>query len=276
MLWLQTWGNPVFDQIFKIITALGANSIYIIYIGWIYWCVDRKNGEKWAYLIISSAMLNGIIKLIFMAPRPFQVGKGIFAVDPSTATGYSFPSGHSQASATFGGFLAFENRSKRIKLIGILFFVLIGFSRLYLRVHWPVDVLVGWTLGLCFATIYHFLYDKNPLFFKSLALGLFALSALFFRDSDQIKLMGLFFSMSIGMWVNNAYLNLPIHRFKEGGKRKLLFGLLVVAGMMGVLKLILPESLNSLRYGAIGLTVSLLYPWIFTRLFSKLSLKENL
>lgn len=270
MLWIQSWGNSGLDQLFKIITALGSDSIYILYVAWLYWCVNPKTGEKWAYLILSSALLNGIIKLIFMAPRPFQVNSGILAVDSSTATGYSFPSGHSQASSAFGGFLALENRSKWIKFIGIALFVCIGTSRLYLRVHWPVDVLAGWSFGLAFATIYHFYYDKHPRLFKLLALGLFIISALFFRDPDQIKLMGLFMSVAFGMWYSQKYLPIMVHPFGKGGKRKLFLGIVIIALTMAGLKSALPESLNMLRYGLVGITLSLIYPWVFNRLYLKL------
>jgi membrane-associated phospholipid phosphatase len=268
MLWIQSWGNPTLDTIFKTITALGSDSIYIVFIAWLYWCVDRKVGEKWVYLILSSAMLNGIVKLSFNAPRPFQVGKGIVAVDTSTATGHSFPSGHSQASATFGGFLAMEYRSKIIKVVGIGMLLAIGLSRLYLRVHWPIDILVGWTLGLCFATFYHYGYDKNPNFFKGLGVLLFFITALFFRDPDQIKLMGLFIAVSFGMWYNDKYLQLPIHTLKQGGLLKLAFGIISIALTMAGLKLILPVSLNMLRYGLVGITLSLVYPWVFTHIYA--------
>lgn len=267
MLWMQSWGNPVLDFIFKTITAIGSDSVYIIFIAWLYWCVDRKTGEKWVYLVLSSAMLNGIIKLSFLAPRPFQVGKGIIAVDASTATGYSFPSGHSQASAVFGGFLALEYTKKWIRAFGVFLFIAIGFSRLYLRVHWPIDVLAGWTLGLVIALTFHKYYDQHPKIFKYAALCLFVVTALFFRDPDQIKLMGLFIAVSIGMWLNDRFLQLPVHSFEKGGIIKLILGIFCVIVTMAGLKQIMPESLNIVRYGMVGLTLSLIYPWLFSKFY---------
>lgn len=271
LLWIQSWGNPMWDLVFKTITNLGSDSIYIVFIAWLYWCVDRRAGEKWAYLVLSSAMLNGIIKLSFLAPRPFEVGKGIIAVDTSTATGHSFPSGHSQASATFGSFLAMEYTQKWIKAIGIIMFIAIGISRLYLRVHWPLDVLVGWSLGIFMAWIFHKFYDNHPKIMKAVAFSCFTLTALFFRDPDQIKLMGLFMAITFGMWLSDRYLKLPTHDFRNGGLVKLVIGIICVIATMLGLKLILPESLNILRYASIGLVLSLIYPWLFNQAYIRLA-----
>lgn len=270
LLWVQSWSSPVWDGLFKGITALGSDGIYIVYVAALYWCIDKKAGEKWAYLILSSALLNGIVKLSFLAPRPFEAGVGIIPVDTSTATGHSFPSGHSQASAVFGGFLAMENKARRIKAAGVLIFLSIGLSRLYLRVHWPIDVLAGWTLGLSIALVYHLGYDRYPAVFKMIGFCLFIVTALWFRDEDQIKLMGLFLASMTGIWFSNHWLDLPIHGFGRGGKRKLGFGILVIILTMAGLKAVLPESLNMLRYGLVGLTLTLIYPWLFALVYEKL------
>ncbi len=267
LFWLQSIENPVLTVIFKFVTAIGSDTIYILFIAWLYWCVDSKKGEKWAYLVLGSALLNGIVKLSVKELRPFQAGVGITAIDASTATGYSFPSGHSQASSAFGNFLALEYKEKWIKVIGVSIFLIIGFSRLYLRVHWPTDVLAGWILGACIALLFHFCYEKYTLVVKAMVWVFLIASVVWFRDPDQIKLFGLFIAVVIGMGINNHIKPLPIHGFGQGGKRKYILGILVVMFTMLGLKLILPETLNVLRYFAVGFTLSYLYPWIFSKFY---------
>lgn len=274
MLWLQTIENPVLTALFKSITLLGSDAVYIIFIAWLYWCKDVKKGEKWAYLVLGSALLNGIVKLSFKATRPFLSGVGVTAVDASTATGYSFPSGHSQASSAFGSFLALEYREKWIKAIGIVMFLAIGCSRLYLRVHWPIDVLAGWTLGLTMALIFYFFYEKHEYAVKGMTWVFFLISVLWFRDPDQIKLFGLFSAVIVGMGLSARGHFVKIHPFGKGGKRKLLLGILVVLGTQVGLKMILPESLNVVRYFAIGFNLSYLYPLIFARCYSSIERRK--
>lgn len=269
LLWFQSIENSVLTTFFKIVTDLGSDAIYILFVAWLYWCVDLKKGEKWAYLILGSALLNGIVKLSVKGVRPFDAAVGITAIDTSTATGYSFPSGHSQASSAFGSFLALEYKEKWIKVLGIVTLLLIGVSRLYLRVHWPTDVLAGWALGACVALVFHFAYEKYRLGVKAMVWLFFIVSVFWFRDPDQIKLFGLFVSIVLGMAMNRYGRPLPIHTSGQGGKRKYVIGILLVMGTMGGLKALLPESLNFLRYFAVGFTLSYVYPWIFSKWYSK-------
>lgn len=269
LFWLQSIENPILTVVFKVVTALGSDTLYILFIAWLYWCVDAKKGEKWVYLVLGSALLNGIVKLSVRGLRPFQAGVGLTAIDASTATGYSFPSGHSQASSVFGNFLALEYKEKWIKVTGLSIFLIIGFSRLYLRVHWPIDVLVGWTLGACVALMFHFLYEKYTLWVKALVWGFLLVSVLWFRDPDQIKLFGLFIAVVLGMGINNHINPLPIHGFGKGGKRKYIIGIFVVMATMVGLKALLPETLNMLRYFVVGFTLSYLYPWLFSKCYRK-------
>ncbi len=269
MLWLQSIENPILTAFFKLITELGSDTIYIMFIAWLYWCVDSKKGEKWAYLVLGSALLNGIVKLSVRGVRPFQANIGVTAIDASTATGYSFPSGHSQASSVFGNFLALEYKEKWVKVIGISIFLLIGCSRLYLRVHWPIDVLAGWLLGGCVALAFHFLYERHTKLVKGSVWCLLLVSMIGFRDPDQIKLFGLFIAVVLGMGINNRFKALPIHAFGEGGKRKWISGILVVLTVMVGLKAVLPETLNIVRYFAVGFTLSYVYPWIFSKCYRK-------
>jgi undecaprenyl-diphosphatase len=98
-------------------------------------------------------LLSSLLKYGFERPRPDLVPHGSYVYTSS------FPSGHSMMSAvvylTLGAFVARVRRERRIKIyvlaLAVLLTLLVGCSRVYLGVHWPTDVLAGWTLGAAWA-----------------------------------------------------------------------------------------------------------------------------
>ena len=105
--------------------------------------------------VVSGTLVSLVLKSLFERPRPELVPR---AADILTA---SFPSGHSMLSAvvylTLGALLARSQPRKRLKayflLLGLLLTLMIGVSRVYLGVHWPTDVLAGWTAGASWAIL---------------------------------------------------------------------------------------------------------------------------
>ena len=105
--------------------------------------------------IISGSLLSTLLKGFFQRPRPDIVAH---LVDVSST---SFPSGHAMNSAvvylTLGGLLARTQHDRRIRIyiltVAILLTLIIGSSRVFLGVHWPTDVLAGWTVGATWAAL---------------------------------------------------------------------------------------------------------------------------
>lgn len=275
LLWLQALENPVISAIMQGITLIGSEKLYIVFVAWIYWCKDTKQGEKWANMILTSAIVNSSMKLMVDAPRPFEVSTQIKPLAEATATGSSFPSGHSQASANFGTFIALNFKSPLVKLLGILLFLLVGISRLYLRVHFPGDVLVGWLLGIALAGIFFAFYDKAPKAFVVLMFIIMLIGWYHGPDEDLIKLTGLAVSSTLGFWINRKFLRLDVHPFKEGGRRKLGFGVICLLGCLYGLKMLMPEYLDILRYGIVGLVMTVLYPLAFELVIESASSKQS-
>ena len=104
---------------------------------------------------VSGSLLGTLLKGLFQRPRPDIVAH---LVDVSTT---SFPSGHAMNSAiiylTLGSLLARTHEDRRIRIyiltVSILLTLIIGSSRVYLGVHWPTDVLAGWTVGAIWAVL---------------------------------------------------------------------------------------------------------------------------
>ena len=113
----------------------------------IYWCVDRVQGYWILANCVSGFMVNNTLKLAACVYRPWIRDPRIVPPPAAlkSATGYSFPSGHTQFAASFFGSVAIYNRKKYWQLIAPCIFciLLTGFSRNYLGVHTPQDVFVG-------------------------------------------------------------------------------------------------------------------------------------
>ena len=87
--------NNFLDVLFQVITQFGDKFIFILIVIVLFWAVDKRFAYKFLFAFLLSAILNTIIKVIVRRPRPYD--KGISSVGTPTS-GYSFPSGHSQAT----------------------------------------------------------------------------------------------------------------------------------------------------------------------------------
>ncbi len=158
---LQTIHNPVLDTIMCAITRLGDAGII-----WILLCIvllilpkTRKSGVVlMAALLVDLVVCNVILKPLVHRIRPFDVKTGIELL-VKRPTDYSFPSGHTAASvaSVMALYLAGE---KKIWVPALVLAVLIAFSRLYLYVHYPTDVLGGMIIGIAAGAIGYWLVKK--------------------------------------------------------------------------------------------------------------------
>jgi len=148
---IQSIHNPFFDMLFISITYLGSEFFYFVFIPYFYWNVDKRFGLKLSIMFLISVYLNTAIKELTSINRPIGY-PGIRSLALSTAGGYSFPSGHAQHSTVVWGIVASRFRSVKWYVIAGIFIVSVSFSRLYLGVHWPLDVIGGIVVG--FALVY--------------------------------------------------------------------------------------------------------------------------
>jgi len=147
---IQRIESPWLTALIKGITALGTEALYLPLILFIFWWVDEKRGLRFGILILISAWINSVAKDLLKQPRPYNFEPSLgLAVESS----YGAPSGHAQMSLSFWIPMAVwlgEVWAKKKRLIwaGAIFFILlIGFTRLYLGVHFPTDLFAGWILG---------------------------------------------------------------------------------------------------------------------------------
>lgn len=148
---LREASGGIFDEFFNALSKFAVDVLpFLPYI--VYWCVNKRLGYRFIATTWIGEVVNGVIKLTVCAYRPWIRSEQIVPAGDSkvAATGYSFPSGHTLAATMHYGNTAVWQWSKR-KWISILCCVLIlltGFSRNFLGVHTPQDVLVGMTEGV--------------------------------------------------------------------------------------------------------------------------------
>ena len=199
---VQTVKSEPLTLFMKAVSFLSDPKAYGIILPLIFLCIDEKRGMRLIMSVFFSASVNTGLKNILKVPRPY-------IKDPSVGLdkvhGYSTPSGHSQASAAFWPYFVYlffrKSPDKKSALrralnllcaIGIPF--LIGFSRVYLGVHYPSDVLLGWILGfliscglILFDSVIVTFISRLPRTFKILLLALItaALNALSSADTSM-------------------------------------------------------------------------------------------
>jgi len=151
LIWLHRQATPVLDRVMLSITTLGNPEIVIpiviVVLGWFAW---KRRWLESTFLVIACAgaiVLNQGLKLVFTRPRPALWSPLIKEVS------YSFPSGHALGSLVLYGFLAYlfarwyPRQARPIYAIAVVLISLIGLSRLYLGVHYPTDILAGYSMG---------------------------------------------------------------------------------------------------------------------------------
>ena len=156
--WLESVRTGFLTALFEGITILGEETLIILLVVALWFAVDSKLAQKVFFVTICSTGLNGAVKNIAQVPRPFD--RGITPVRLETATGFSFPSGHTQNFATTSTFFAIQFKKKWFTVLASVLIALVAFSRLYLGVHYPSDVIVGVALGVSMAFLGGYLFDS--------------------------------------------------------------------------------------------------------------------
>lgn len=298
--WLQEIRNPVCDAIFSFITMFGEETVFILVGLVFYWCISKKQGYYLLSVGLIGTVLNQFLKLIFRIPRPWVQDEGFNIVESAReqATGYSFPSGHTQTSVGIFGGIALWNKNKAVKIISVALCILVPFSRLYLGVHTPLDVGVSVFLALVL------IFGLYPLLRKAAnevkimrilfaVMTVFAVAFLVFVhcynfptdvDTENLshgtetayKMLGVILGLWLSFEIDNKYIN-----FKTDGKcwvqiLKLIVGVLPILAIKSGLKAPLYSVLGNelladgIRYFLIAIFAGFIWPMTF-KFWSKLS-----
>ncbi len=276
---IQQVQSPFSIAFFQFFTTLGNEIFYLIFFPSLLWCINFRLGIRIGILFLVSVYLNSLLKTLFQQPRPFDLLPGLKL---SHAEGFGFPSGHAQSSMLVWCGVAFHNHRKIVWYLAIILSFLVGFSRIYLGVHFPHDVVGGWILGGIIFSSYHFIIKpylettnkinigfNRKLFYISL---LPILLILFPNADDSMSVVAALTGVGWGL-VINAHL---IHFQGDYGtiwQRILRFfiGILGIIIFYFGLKGLFPKPgqliyylFYFIRYAILGLWIGAGAPWIFS------------
>ena len=292
-VWLSNFRNPVLDVFFSFITMFGEETFFIV-IGLVfYWCISKKQGYYLLSVGLIGTILNQFLKLLFRIPRPWVQDPNFTIVEAAReqATGYSFPSGHTQTSVGIFGGIAVWNKNKIIRVISVALCILVPFSRLYLGVHTPLDVGVSTVLALIFIFVLYPLIKRAKNLLKTMRI-VFALMTLFaagfliwvnlykFPANVDIsnlthgtetayKMLGVILGLWLSFELDQKYLNFETKAVWWVQILKLIVGLIPIIVVKSLLKAPLIALIGNefiaggVRYFLIAVVAGVLWPMTF-------------
>ena len=288
---LESIRNPFFNGVFRVFTLLGQEVIILAVLCFFYWCYNKKLAYRISFGFFLSAIFVQGLKITFRIPRPWVKDPMFQPVEEAVkaATGYSFPSGHTQAATALCGTLTLASKKITSK-IGFLFIILmVGLSRMYLGVHTPADVLTSFAITILTVMIVYYLsrfeLTKNRKICLMFGIGTLSLALLVYcvilytngtielayaADSCSAAAAGI--GLAIGWYVESTYIN-----FKERACNnrmqvvKLLLGLLITVGLKYGLGAIFGATIlgKGIKYLLLVLWIMIGYPLIIKRFMSK-------
>ena len=283
--------SPFFDAVFGLITRLGEETVGVVLLCLVFWCISKRV----AYVLGISFFLSSLtvqgMKICFRIDRPWILDPALRPVQSAldNSTGYSFPSGHTQSATAIFGALGVQIKKKPVKILCFLVPLLVAFSRMYLGVHTLTDVAASLLISfllilLTVKVLSRGEADKKMDFFVSLFVVLYAavviIIAVVLRSSgtieqkyvaDCIKAAGAGVGFAAGMFIERAYINFSV-------KSKNIFFqaikyILGIAGVLAIqegLKPVIGSGLGAdmFRYFLMLMWVTVLYPLVIKRFFT--------
>lgn len=292
---LESIRTPWLDTVMAAITHLGEETVFMVAALFVFWCVSKRHGYYLLAIGFAGTVLNQFLKLLFRIPRPWVLDSDFTIVESARAqaTGYSFPSGHTQnAIGTFGGIARFTRR-KWVRVAAIVVAVLVPLSRMYLGVHTPLDVGVAAVIAVALVFALYPLMERSDsrhgvmgavlAVMLALAAGYLLFVSLypFPADVDAAnlasgvenawKLLGATVGMLVGWWLDVRFIHFDTRAVWYVQLIKLVGGLALLLGIRAALKAPLAAALGAgaggaVRYGVMVLFAAAVWPMVFAPL----------
>lgn len=160
LYFLEDLRNPVLDFIFSVLTLFGEETLFMAIGMIVFWCVSKHKGYYLLCVGFVGTVINQFMKILFRVPRPWVKDPNFTIVESAreAASGYSFPSGHTQTSVGLFGGIALKFKNVALRIASLALCVLVPLSRMYLGVHTPADV------GVAILTAIALIFILSPIF----------------------------------------------------------------------------------------------------------------
>lgn len=199
---------PVLNEFLLLITQLGEETAFLVAALILFWCVDKKSGYYTMAVGFIGTVTNQFMKLLFRVPRPWVLDEKFTILEQAreAAAGYSFPSGHTQNAVGTFGVIARVIKNKWVKAAAIAVAVLVPFSRMYIGVHTPQDVLVAAAIALVLIFVLKpVIYSKNKRNIPILLAVMIAMSVAFLCYVERYPFPADIDAHNLASGVKNAY-----------------------------------------------------------------------
>ena len=257
---LESIRTPLLDTLMAWITECGGELVFMAVAITMFWCVSKACGYYMLTVGFTGTILNQFLKLAFRIPRPWVKDPDFTIVESARAgaTGYSFPSGHTQnVFASFGCGMRWTKQTW-LRIVCGAIVVLTAFSRMYLGVHTPLDVGVSFGIGLVLVFALYPLFrdvDSHPnrLYWLFGAMAVLGLAYLLFAElwpfpadvdaanlasgrKNAYTLLGAVLGMTFAYWLDRRYVHFDVRAVWWAQVLKAVLGLAITIGLRAVLK----------------------------------------
>lgn len=263
--WMISLEGSVLTAFFKLVSIIANETLYLIVISISYWYVSKRKAFHMIVMLCFSGYIGIVIKEFMKIPRPYTYD-GIQSLYEKSAASYSFPSTHVQLATTFWGSFMILCKKRIIWIIGIVFIILVSISRLYLRVHWLSDI-IG---AVLFSVIVVYLYtkvtmglsDRKLILLQRIILAVSLIMYVMTSQVDNLKLLGVLTGSTIGIMLENHFINMNESNDFKMQVVKTVLGLSILLVVQLLLKKVIPD-MYYLRYVLTGFTITFLCPFMF-------------
>lgn len=287
---------PVLNELMLAITYLGDEIAFLVVALVLFWCVNKRTGYYILAVGFLGTIANQFMKLWFRIPRPWVLDENFTILEQARggADGYSFPSGHTQSSVGTFGALAYTTKNRKIRWLCVAAAVIVPFSRMYLGVHTPADVLTAAAMAIVLILVLKPVVFNEKRNLMPALLGVMVAAAVVFlcyvemypfpADIDiynmtsglknAYTLMGAILGFVVVYFVDNRYIHFQTEAVWWAQILKTVGGLALVLAVKSGLKAPLEAVFGELfgrgvRYFLVVLVAGILWPMTF-RWFSKL------
>lgn len=260
LYWFESIRTPMLDAFMSLVTHLGEETFFMLAALLVFWCVDKRRGYYLLTVGFVGTLLNQWLKIVCRIPRPWVKDPNFTIVESARAeaTGYSFPSGHTQAVVGYmGGVARFTDRLW-LRVVCIALAALTAISRMYLGVHTPMDVGVSLVIAAVLVFVLYPLLESTLWFpgrMYAVIGGMLALSLAFLAfvelypfpaDVDAVNLAsavknaytmtGAVLGVLVVYFVDSRFVQFPTRAPWWGQLVKLVVGLALVVAVKTLLK----------------------------------------
>ncbi len=292
---------PLLDKLMLFITNFGSMAVFLLVSVVLFWCIDKKKGYYFIVVGLLGTIINQFLKLFFRIPRPWILDKEFTIVEAARADagGYSFPSGHTQSAVSIYAGIALFTRRSWLKVLAIVMAVLVPFSRMYLGVHTPKDVLVAAAVAILLVFLLKlFILDFEGKYFKFVLLfaGLLSAGHLCFAflyqfpadtnlelladaRENALSMFGAILGLPVAYILDKKWINFSTKAVWWAQILKVVLGLISLLVVKEVLKfplnLVFDEKfVRIIRYFFVVVTAGAIWPMTF-QWFKKMGTKEK-